>query len=227
MHQLNVVHAGGVGDGIMFSPIVKDYAAKYDRISLITGSYLCKDIFKLIYDNTNNIQYNRISNAPSIELSFRDGISHKHWRELSWKRDLDLENKIYQDVINKHGNDYGIIHERLTDNCGRKLIPISKKYLCDNLPYINLDSSCIIASGFRPYNILHYGKLINNAKEVHFYEGSFMNFTDAIYAGYGQLNAHLYCKPHLFDKNMIHHTIIKYIKEKKWHKNNWIYKYEN
>ena len=227
MHHLNIIHAGGVGDGIMFSPIVKDYAAKYDKISVITGSQLCKDIFKLIYAQNNNIQYDKIPNAPSIELSFRDGISHKNWRELNWKRDIELEDKIYQDVINKYGSNYGIIHERHIDNCGRKLIPINKKYLCENLPYINLDASSLVTFGFKPYNILHYGKLINNATEIHFYEGSFMNFTDAIYSGNGKLFAHLYCKPHLMDKTMVHNKIIKYIETNKWHKNDWKYLYEN
>lgn len=227
MSHLNIKHAGGVGDGIMFSPIVKDYSKKYNTVSVIPDSLLCKDIFSLIYANYPNIKFNFVENAPTIRVEFKDAVDNNGWRTLDWAQNEELENRIYEEIVCKFGKTYLVIHEREIDNCGRKLQLLNRKHFLSNIPCINLDATWLKNNGITPYNILHYRKTINNATQAHFYEGSFMNFTDSLSIKNMQLFAHLYCKPHLFDKNMVHNQIIGFIQQNKWHKNRWTYIYEN
>jgi len=227
MSHLNIRHAGGIGDGIMFSAIVKDYAKKNDTVSVVPDSSLCKDIFSLIYANYPNIKLNLVIDAPTIRIEFKDAVENKYWRTLDWKQDQELEDKIYEEIVSKFGKNYLVIHERQTDNCGRKLRLLERKYFSPNTPYINLDATWLKNNGITPHNILHYRKTIHNAQQAHFYEGSFMNFTDCICIKNTKLFAHLYCKPHLFNTSMVHNQIIQYIQSNKWHKNKWNYIYEN
>ena len=69
----------------------------------------------------------------------------------------------------------------------------------------------------------HDQNIVEKAKEIHVYEGSFMNLADSVTDGSVPLYGHLYCKPHYFDEKMVHHQIIENIRQNKWHKNNWNY----
>ena len=80
------------------------------------------------------------------------------------------------------------------------------------MPVVNLDG--------RKGHILDYVNVLQRAKEIHVYEGSFMNLADSITDGSVPLYGHLYCKPHYFDEKMVHHQIIENIRQNKWHKNN-------
>ena len=154
--------------------------------------------------------------TPHKSIGFKDGVEHSSWRKLTWKRDLHEESKLYREIVSEYGEDYIILHERVKDNMNRKMIQIDRKYFENqNLPVINLDG--------RKGHILDYVNVLRRAKEIHVYEGSFMNLADSVTDGSVPLYGHLYCKPHYFDKEMIHHQIIENIRQNKWHKNNWNY----
>lgn len=221
MSHIHISHAGGVGDGLMFSSVIKEkYCKEYDMVYLDVQNGRLNWLFKTLYNDTDNIVFNRPPAEVTFlkRLSFSDGVNHPSWRNLTWERNGAYEEMVYDDVVNTYGEDYIIVHERPFDNMKRKMRPINRKHFMNpNLPVINVDG--------RPGHILDYTTLLENAKEIHVYEGSFMNMADSVTSGV-PLFGHLYCKPHYFDTNMVHHDIIKYIKENKWHKNKWNYIWE-
>ena len=220
MEAVTIGHAGGVGDGLMFSSVIKEkYCKEYDRVYIQVPRL--NFLFEKLYNDTPNLQTGPCPHeyhAPHIGLKFQDGVEHSSWRDLTWDYDVNEEDRLYNELVQTHGKDYIIVHERPVDNMKRPMIRINRKHFMNpNLPVINLDG--------RAGHILDYRKVLQNAKEVHVYEGSFMNMADSVTNGV-PLFGHLYCKPHYFDTNMVHHEIIKYIKENKWHKNNWNYIWE-
>ena len=118
------------------------------------------------------------------------------------KKRIDCINNL----VNEVGKDYIIIHERGQDNVARPMYPINRNYFeSDQLPVINVHG--------REGHILDYTKILQNAKEIHVYEGSFMNLADAVVDGSKvPLYGHLYCKQHYFDPHLVHNQIIQYIK---------------
>lgn len=221
--HITINHPGGVGDGIMFSSIIKEkYAKEYDEVYVDVGRLSW--LFKVLYADTPNIKLG--SNGAATKLQFHNAVEHTSWRKLTWIKNNIIENNLYEEIVNKVGRDYILVHERKFDNMGRKMIPINRNFFLDkNLPVVNLDDLWLKSNGFSIENILHYEKVLNNAKEIHFYEGSFMNFADSVVKEV-PLFGHLYCKPHYFDEKMVHYNIIKYIRANKWHKNKWNYIWE-
>ena len=221
MNGIRIVHAGGVGDGLMMSSVIKEkYCKEYDMVYLDVQKGRLNWLFKKLYNDTPNIQFGTGAKDNTIRLGFAPAVEGPKWRELSWNRDLEEEDRLYQDLVNEVGEDYIIVHERGQDNVQRKMYPINRNYFeNDQLPVINVHQ--------RQGHILDYSKVLQNAKEIHVYEGSFMNLADAVVDGSKvPLYGHLYCKQHYFDPHLVHNQIIQYIKAGKWHKNRWNYLWE-
>ena len=94
-----------------------------------------------------------------------------------------------------------------------------KKNLGNNYPCINLDydSEDLVRLNIKSKNIFDYCTILQKAKELHFYEGSFSNLTDRI-----ETDNIKYCYVSCKSEQ---HT--KYIKSLclngTWHKNKWRY----
>lgn len=218
---VSVTHSGGVGDGLMFSSIIKEhYSKEYEEVYLNVPRL--NFLFNRLYRNIPNIKLVPYSgNASTIHraLKFEDAVKHESWRRLTWDRDLIAEESLYREVVSEVGNDYIVVHERYQDNMDRKMFPIETKYFENSdLPVVNLHN--------RKGHILDYTKVLNSAKEIHMYEGSFMNLVDSVLHKEIPLYGHLYCKPHYFNTNMVHYQIIEYIRKGVWHKNKWNYIWE-
>ena len=216
MKSIRITHAGGVGDGLMFSSIIKEkYCKEYEKVYLDVQGGRLIFLFKKLYNDIKNIEF---TNGPgeTVKLGFANAVEHSSWRNLTWNRDLNAEDVLYQEIVNQYGEEYIIIHERGSDNMNRGMYPIDTNYFENkNLPIINVDG--------RHGHILDYTKVLQNAKEIHVYEGSFMNLADSVTDGSVSLNGHLYCKPHYFNTSMVHYQIIENIRKEKWHKNDWNY----
>jgi hypothetical protein len=217
MNTIRIVHGGGVGDGLMFSSVIKEkYCKEYDAVFLDIQQGRLKGLFEVLYSDTDNIYFETGTTQNTIKLDFKDGVEGPKWREVNWNRRYEQEDRMYRELVDKVGNDYIIVHERVQDNVGRGMYPINKKhFLNNNIPAINVH--------YTGGHILDYVKILQNAKEIHVYEGSFMNLADSVTDGSVPLYGHLYCKQHYFDTKMVHNQIIQYIKEGKWHKNDWKY----
>lgn len=216
----DIWHKRGVGDGLMFSSVIKEYYCKeYDMVYLDVPALKWLNV--KLYNDVDNIVLGKKSPIYTRERSkrivFKDSVEHtSSWRNLTWNRDLKEENKLYNEIVDQHGKDYIIIHERHSDNALRQMYPIDRSHFENkDLPVINVDG--------RHGNILDYATIMQKAKEIHVYEGSFMNLADSVTDGSVPLYGHLYCKPHYFDPKMEHYEIIENIKAGKWHKNNWNY----
>ena len=219
MKTIRISHAGGVGDGIMFSSIIKEkYCKEYDMVYLDVQQGRLTFLFDKLYNDTSNIIFGYSPADDFVKLQFSDAVNHPSWRNLKWERDSQAEDQLYQQIVDEYGEDYIITHERSSDNMHRKMYPINRNYFeTQNCSVINVDG--------RHGHILDYVKVLQNAKEIHVYEGSFMNLADSI-TNSVPLYGHLYCKPHYFDPKMVHHQIIENIKAGKWHKNKWNYLWE-
>jgi len=81
------------------------------------------------------------------------------WRytKCYWERDLDEENRVYRKLAPKN-SDYVFVH----DDPSRGFV-ITEGQVGTNLPIVRNDIS---------ENIFHFGKLLENAKEVHLMESS-------------------------------------------------------
>ena len=218
---IRIKHAGGVGDGLMMSSVIKEkYCKEYDMVYLDVQRGRLNWLFKYLYSDTPNIQFGTGAKHNTKTLFFKDAVEGPKWRDLCWQRNYREEDRLYQNLVNEVGKDYIIIHERGQDNVVRPMYPINRNYFeSDQLPVINVHG--------REGHILDYTKILQNAKEIHVYEGSFMNLADAVVDGSKvPLYGHLYCKQHYFDPTLVHNQIIQYIKAGKWHKNRWNYLWE-
>lgn len=224
MNIINLAHAGGTGDGIMFSSIVKDkYCREYDAVNLHVPRL--KNLFKRLYSDIDNISFNAPS-TKSHTIKFAEAISHSSWRNVTWDRNLQEEQLAYDEIVSKFGKEYVISHWRPIDNCGLKLIPINGEYIKSDLPMVNLDYDWMQANDLKPRMILDYTKVLENAKEIHLYEGSFVNFSESALSG-KRINSHLYCRQSFFNKNHVHNEVLQFIDNNKWTKNNdWNYIYD-
>jgi hypothetical protein len=224
MSLINLTHAGGTGDGIMFSSIIKEkYCKEYDVVNLHVPRL--EYLFKRLYSDTDNISFNAPSATPH-NIEFDEAIAHPSWRQVRWDRNLKEEQSAYDEIVNKFGKDYVISHWRPTDNNGFKLVPINKKYIKFNSPVVNLDHNWMQDNGLNPRLILDYTKVLENAKEIHLYEGSFVNFSESALSG-KKINSHLYCRQSFFNRGHVHNKVLQFIINEKWTKNNdWNYIYD-
>ena len=224
MSVIDLTHAGGTGDGIMFSSIIKEkYCKQYDVVNLHVPrlNYL----FERLYSDTNNIYFNTPSSRPH-RIEFEEAIAHPSWRQVTWKRDSKEEQLAYDEIVNKFGKDYVISHWRPLDNNGFKLVPMNQKYIKSDLPVVNLDYDWMKSNNLNPRSILDYTTVLENAKEIHLYEGSFVNFSESALSG-KKINSHLYCRQSFFNRSHIHNKVLQFIINNKWTKNNdWAYIYD-
>jgi len=69
-------------------------------------------------------------------------------------RNIELEEKLYNDFISTHGNDYVLYHE----DAGRDII-LDKNNFNSNYRWIDLDKTT--------YTFFDYIKILENSKEIH------------------------------------------------------------
>ena len=221
MNKIQFSHGGGVGDGLMFSPLIKEYSKTYE-VGVTIPSSLCNSLFPILYKDYPNVKWQQVITPRSRELTFAETIEHSGWRTLEWERDFEKEEEVYNIVTKNTGREYVLVHERKSENCGRNMQTLNRDCI------INKDLPVISLHHITNINILHYATLLNRAAELHFYEGSFSNLADCVLESNIPKFVHLYCKPHLFDKNMVpHNQVVPYIEEGKWHKQKWGYIYKN
>jgi hypothetical protein len=67
----------------------------------------------------------------AYDISYMSRIEY-----FSFKRDHDLENKIYEEFIFKHGSNYAIYHDNPTPGISHREISFSKQ---EDIPYVNLN----------------------------------------------------------------------------------------
>ena len=141
------------------------------------------NFYHLYYEN---IEILRESNglATKKKLCFENVVNHYTWRSLNYRRNNQNEMLLYQDIIKIFGSRYIVIHERSQDNCNREMDLINKELIKNenNLPFINLDYSWLKNNGInREHNLLDLRLVIEQAEQLHLYEGSIANFADSIF----------------------------------------------
>jgi len=102
---------------------------------------------------------------------------------FEFTRDMESENKYYEDFVSKNGNNYALYHDDPSRNMGVSL-PISKN---PKYTYVNLHG---IAD-----NIFNTIKIIENAKEIHLVDSvwaSFCYMVDCRYRTFKDINVYLY-----------------------------------
>ena len=139
MKTININHPGGVGDGIMLAPYIKEvYCKEYDKVGIVVPRL--NNLFKDLYNDMNNIQIGQVpGNVVTIKGTQDDIINHKSWRNLTFNRDVEREERTYQEIVKHFGENYILIHERNKDNVGRQMKPIYRNYIKTDLPVVNLD----------------------------------------------------------------------------------------
>ena len=159
----DIWHKRGVGDGLMFSSVIKEhYCKEYDMVYLDVPALNWLNV--KLYNDVDNIVLGKKSPIYTRERSkrivFKDSVEHtSSWRNLTWNRDLNEETKLYNEIVDKHGKDYIIIHERQSDNAHEICILLRSHFENKDLPVINVDG--------RVWNILDY-TTIAKAKEFMF-----------------------------------------------------------
>lgn len=228
MKGINITIPGGFGDLFTYSSIIKyKYAKEYDSVYFNVGRVngLAKKIFK----DTPNIHVGKVDKKHSTKrLTWQDCIKDwDSWRVLEWDRDIEKEQECYDYFTNTYGKDYILIHWRGKNNGGQRMNPMNHEYFENkDLPYINLDVGWLKKKGHPIHDITDYRMLIENSKEIHAYEGNY----SCMVAGLQTIKhipfyLHLYCKNELFNKNKVHHDVIRFIEAGKWMKDNVNVKY--
>ena len=71
----------------------------------------------------------------------------------------------YNEVVNKIGKDYILIHSRPKDNCSRDLLPINEEYFSNkDLPIYNFDFDSELNYGIKSNNILDYYDIVKKCQ---------------------------------------------------------------
>ena len=86
---ITIGHAGGVGDGLMFSSVIKEkYCNEFKRVYLQVPKL--NWLFKKLYNDTPQVKLEQcpFPKTPHKSIGFKDGVEHSSWRKLTWKRDL-------------------------------------------------------------------------------------------------------------------------------------------
>lgn len=228
MKGINIRHSAGFGDVFTFSSIIKyKYAKEYDEVYFNIGrtNHLAEKIFK----DTPNIHVGKFNmNWPTKALTWPDCVNDwDSWRIIEWDRDIEKEQECYDYFTKVYGKDYILVHWRGHNNGGQKMNPMNHDYFENkNLPYINIDAGWLKQQGHPIHDITDYRMLIENAKEIHAYEGNF----SCMIAGLQTIKhipfyLHVYCKNELFNENDGRGLCIKYINQGKWMKDNVNVKY--
>lgn len=140
------------------------------------------------------------------------------------ERNYERENSLYQKLISVIGDKYIVIHSRSKDNANRDMLQLNTSIINNpnDLPMFNIDINdternfSIISDNF-----FDYCTILENAQQIHCYEGSVCNLTDRLLSTQSVPKfCHLYCKYKPLDFLC---TIKKLIKSNKWHLQEWTY----
>lgn len=233
MKVINIVTPGGFGDAFTYSSVIKNkYAKEYDQVFIDCPRVAGMN--KVLYNDTPNANPGKAPNgSENIRLRWQDCVAHwESWRTVDWNRELDKEQECYDYFTNKYGKDYIIVHWRGRDNMGGGMKPLNPEYFINkDIPMINLDADWLRQNGDPIHGVLDYRMLIENAKEIHMYEGNWSSMV----AGLQNIQhipffLHLYCKPDLFKWQNHRSDVLRFISEGKWMKDNvdirYVYDYE-
>lgn len=221
-----VRHNQGLGDFIIFSPMVKKLASLYSHVYLKVKNTSSLNSISQIYKDTPNVSFN--NNPPflkKVDLNNKDFPRYQKLvndnSKFNIKRNHKIENSTFKKFISKYGKNYILIHSRTKDNLGIELKPVNldtvSKYNPNKFPIFNLHDRSIFSST----NVFDYCTLLENAFQLHFYEGSFANLVDRTLKR-ENIFCHVYCKEGTDD---CADSAIYWIKRNKWHRLNWNYIY--
>lgn len=231
MRGINIITPGGFGDAFTYSSVIKNkYAKEFDEVFINVPRV--RKLVDVLYNDTLNVKSGFNASYPIKKLRWQDCIADwDSWRVIDWKRDLRREQACYEYFTQKYGDEYIITHWRGHNNAGQKMVNMNHEYFENkNIPYINLDAKWLEDNNHPIMQITDYRKLIENAHELHMYEGNF----SCMVAGLENLKPpfylHLYCKNELFDPHKVHHDVIRFINNDTWMKDNvnvrYLFEYE-
>ena len=76
LKTIRLVHAGGVGDGIMLSSVIKEkYCKEYDMVYLDVQKGRLLPLFRVLYNDTENIQFGTGAKNNTKKLLLDDGVN--------------------------------------------------------------------------------------------------------------------------------------------------------
>tara|TARA_R100001082_G_C4314312_1_gene138250 strand:- start:15 stop:746 length:732 start_codon:yes stop_codon:yes gene_type:complete len=234
MSEIYAKHGQAMGDFIMYSGWVKQLAREYDVVYLTVSVVNYLENVKQLYSDTPNVKINvSVNNVKTATLSnepihYTGLVEHENRFDFTLLRDDDSESELYNKVVKEIGTDYILIHYRPYDNMNRRLnkfrYDIVNEKNTENLPIFNLDYNAGIIEnyGIKSDKFFDYCKLIENAKQLHFYEGGFSLLADRLLpkdSNHIEKYCHLYAK-----KEGAGLDSAKWCLQKnKYHKNNWNY----
>ncbi len=221
MSSILLYHHLGLGDHFMCHGIVREYCKKYSQVTIFcyphnysTVSFMYRDIpnitiikgndsFAKEFINQNTSQsgaskYNEVkilgfqnldrSTGVPLEWQFYQlaGVPFdKKWSSFFIDRDLKKEQEIFEKITPK--TDYAFIHDDAERGYGIKRNLVNKNYV-----QITPDRSIT-------ENIIDYCTVIENAKEIHVIDSSFMFLIDCL--PYNNPDQKLYIHRYARDNN--------------------------
>jgi len=228
MKKICVYHGFGMGDYIMYSGMVKEIADDYDVVYLMYTMPNYLESIQFLYEDTPNVVVTRSfpNGVKQLNLcpteDYAQLVNSEFQFSFDLERNLEREQEFYDKVVKEIGEDYILVHWRPIDNPGRKLVELDRSLIESDLPQFNVHfgASKDENYGIVSSNIFDYCKLIENAKEIHFYEGGFSCLADRLLDNpKPKLVCHLYCR--ITGAGPINAK--RRALEGKWHKNDWRY----
>jgi hypothetical protein len=210
---------GGVGDILCsYNPIKNVYNKNVKNVLLFNNKNIkdynfiknlfCDKIFneliiinscrdkKKIDELMKLYKYNIINFKPNKYDEYYKYLTlYNFHNKINFNIDKNASNKLYNELINKIGKKYILIHERPKDNCNRDMVPINRKYFKNhNFPVYNFDFFSEENYNIKSDIIFDYYHIIINASEIHVYNGSLLCFIDKIDHEFNNIYLHSYCK---------------------------------
>ena len=196
MKFLYVYHCLGLGDAIICNGIINNCTTKFDKVVIFckpqfypSVSFLYRHNDKVFIIKADDAQAGAIldnilhdtkitigfGNIPS-DYKFFDESSYKQvglnfnkrWSDFKLERDLAKEQELF-DKLNP-GDNYAFVHDNIAVG---HIIPF-KDIESRGLKVFRPDSNLSVD------NIFLYGKIIENAKEIHCTDSSFKNYIDSM-----------------------------------------------
>ena len=132
------------------------------QVTAIVSSMTDIDFLRIgheFYDPTAKLNMDATDHWTCDMIFYKQLGMPYEWRytKCCWERDLDEEDRVYRKLAPKN-SEYVFVH----DDPSRGFV-ITKEQVGTNLPIVRNDIS---------ENIFHFGKLLENAKEVHLMESS-------------------------------------------------------
>ena len=207
MKELYIWHHMGMGDYILCNAIVRHHAKLHDKIHLFVKSHCMKNV-KFLYRDLTNINFInsyggedesvkyfldinigipllKVSNDDKqpFDKAFYENAGlpfNLKWGGFYLQRDMEREKEVYYDILGlKDKEQYIFVHD---DERSR----INESYLPKNIRIIKPDDKSI--------GLFEFGYVIENSKEVHVMNSSFLCFIDTIQMEHENLNYHTYVR---------------------------------